>query len=55
MQRRILAQDSHVPKIFIDKDNGSSIDMDDNISDEEVMAYLTSCTMMALTIVSIES
>lgn len=49
------AKISHVPKIFIDEDNGSSIDTDDNISDDEVMAYLTSCTMMALTMVSIES
>ena len=49
------AKISHVPKIFIDEDNGSSIDTDDNISDDEVMAYLTSYTMMALTMVSIES
>ena len=45
---------SQVPKIVTDEDNGSSIDIDD-INDDEVMAYLTSCTMMALTMVSIES
>ena len=45
---------SHVPKIVIDEDNGSSIDID-VINDDEVMVYLTSCTMMALTMVLIES